>query len=185
MNRFPGLILKFVMGNYINPSLGFSSFLLDQISSTCESLVNWKKKSILNFHNIYLSLFPISLYLTQTEFSKLVQQSTATIQIDSVFAKFKSVLYNTINILELLSTLITYSSVELEDKVIIAFKIFDFDHSKKISLEEFGIMCKSFFKGIKIVTGFNTDTSQIEEKILKKAYSLCETDSEGQITLAL
>lgn len=173
------------MGNYISPSLGISSFLLNPICPTCESLTNWKKNSILNFHNIYLSLFPVSLYLTHTEFSKLVQQSKAEIHIDSVFAKFKYNPYNTINILELLSTLITYSSLELEEKVVIAFKIFDFDHSKKISLDEFGIMCKSFFKAIKIVTGFSPDTSQIEEKLLNKAFNLCETDSEGQITLVL
>lgn len=170
------------MGNYINPPLGYSTFLLNSVQSSCESLTKWKKNSILNFHRVYLTLFPISLYLTYSEFTKLVLQVGANVQIDLVFNKFKLGSFNTVNMLEVLAVVITYSSVDLENKVKIAFKIFDFDHSMKISMDEFSIMSKSFVKGIKIACGYINETETEDKTMLNLAID-CETDADGQISL--
>lgn len=170
------------MGNYLHPPLGSSTFLLNSVQTSCESLTKWKKNSILNFHRVYLTLFPISLYLTYSEFTKLVMQAGADVQIDLVFNRFKIVNFSTVNMLEILAVVITYSSVNLENKVKIAFKIFDFDHSMKISMDEFGIMSKSFVKGIKVACGYHIDT-QIEDKTILNVAIECETDADGQISL--
>lgn len=166
------------MGNLINPLAGSNSFFLDPISPCIEPLANWKKNSIISFHRTYLNLFPLSIYLSYPEFSRLLSLFISAQDVKEIFDRFKFSSTNTLNILEIISSLITYSCTDLEDKVSLAFKIFDFDHSSKLNPDEFQILCLSFIKGIK----HSTDSSIIyptqDDKILSTLHIENKPDSD-------
>jgi Ca2+-binding EF-hand superfamily protein len=174
------------MGNHLNPSPSFSTFLLDPINPSLESLTNWKKKTIISFHHTYLSMYPLSIYLSSSEFSRLLSLFLAPTDTKEIFIHFKHPLTNTINILEVLSCLITFSNSDLEDKVSMSFKIFDFDHSNKLNQEEFKILCRSFFKGLKqgTLSANLVDFSTLipDDKLISTFSVPIECKSEHEIT---
>ena len=172
------LISFYIMGNLINPSAGSNSFFLDPIIPSIEPLANWKKNAIISFHRTYLSLFPLSIYLSYPEFSKLLSLFISAQEVKEIFDRFKFSSTNTLNILEIISTLITYSCTELEDKISLAFKIFDFDHSSKLNPDEFQILCLSFIKGIKRSTDSSILFPVQDDKLLLNFHIENKLDSD-------
>ena len=89
--------------------------------------------------------------LTFSEVTHLAQQTRIHPNINTILTHFRH-LHNSINIYELLSVIITYSSLSWENKVIMMFQVFDFDKSKSISKDELNILCRCFYRGVQIAT---------------------------------
>ena len=54
--------------------------------------------------------------------------------------------------MEIFASIIFFAGIEWNDKVTLAFKLFDFDGSKSISEDELFIMCKCFIEAVSLIT---------------------------------
>ena len=87
-----------------------------------------------------------------------------------------------VNILEVMASLITYSSETLEEKVKLALDVFDFDGNRVITKDEMVIMCISFIKGIAVMTQSATDNQTVIESLAQEAFYLADSNPDGMIT---
>jgi Ca2+-binding EF-hand superfamily protein len=172
------------MGNLINPSSSRQSSLLAPLQESLTFLAKWKKITVKSFFNIYDTYFSPQTNLTMMEFGKILKHSQIEIYQDLVFKFFSNPQNKTINFLELLAVIVTYSMTDVEEKVELVMLIYDFDHSNKLSKDEMKIMCKCFLKGIKTATG-NTKYSNIsDENYLSEVFKNADSNFDGQIISA-
>lgn len=91
--------------------------------------------------------------MTRSELKRL-SRCTSLVGIEEIiFPYFLRPQVKRINIMELLAAIITFSYMEWEEKIIFALRIFDFDGSKDLTVDEFFIMAKCFIVGISTMTG--------------------------------
>ena len=170
------------MGNSIRPKQFQSLILLSPVHDPLLFLTKWCKSEINNLYLKYMQEYPSKPQLTFSEAAHLAQQTRIHPNINAVLTHFRH-LHNSINIYELLSVIITYSSQSWENKVIMLFQVFDFDKSKSISKDELNILCRCFYKGVQIATN-KTATDLIEfEYLVPKNGLFPEIHSSDSIIL--
>lgn len=86
--------------------------------------------------------------------------------------------------MEVLASIIAYSSCSIQQKVELAFLVFDFDKSLTITKDEMTILCLSFLNGISKMTGASTNPKIYSEQIEKQASALIDPDSDCSITIS-
>ena len=139
------------MGNSFRPKQFQSLILLSPVYDPLLFLTKWCKSEINSFYLKYMQEYSSKPQLTFSEVTHLAQQTRIHPNINTILSHFRH-LHNSINIYELLSVIITYSSLSWENKVIMMFQVFDFDKSKSISKDELNILCRCFYRGVQIAT---------------------------------
>lgn len=123
--------------------------------------------------NRYRTFFLQKTYISVQEFKRLTQNTGIQYRQNLILEKF-SPSYNTINVFEFFSVIITYSELNWQSKVSLLFKIFDFDKSKLLTKDELVILSKCFLKGIQILTNkkfqlpFAIYSNSIHESIFER-----------------
>lgn len=140
------------MGNTAKPKQFQTGTLLHPVHGPLKFLTNWKTLEIKSFYQKYQQEFKSKPQLTSSELLKISNNTPLLSNFDILISYFQHNSHSTINIFELISAIITYSSLSWENKVKLLFSVFDFDHSKSISKDELSILSRSFFKGVQIVT---------------------------------
>ena len=167
------------MGNVLSPD----SYLLFDTLKPLEVLKNCKRhlgslkdaKFIAqkSLPSIFVSTLMFRFYLSDTP----LQKSNSVLR-----EKFSSQGLDKVNLLEIISCIITYSSCSVQEKVQMAFEVFDFDKDSIISRAEMRIMCLSFMRGLAIITGSTMLPSSYCEELAKEAFMNADSDPDGMIT---
>lgn len=169
------------MGNHINPNAIQKPYLLLPINDSLTFLTKWKKITVKSFYNSYEYQSSPYINLSISELMKITKYSQIELHHDVILKYFSNTLNKTINILELISVIITYSMTDIEEKVELAMMVFDFDHSNKLSKDEMKIMCKCFLKGIKTAVGDSKYLNTNEENYLSEAFKNADINFDGQL----
>lgn len=169
------------MGNLLEPS----SCLLSETLITLKLLTNCENysgsyrdaKSICekSSSSAFLSPMPLKFLLFTTPLEK---------HYSLIQANFSHKKHKKVNIMEVLASIITYSSCSIQQKVELAFRVFDFDKSLTITRDEMTIMCLSFLNGIRKMTGSVINAKMYSEDLNKEASSLTDSDPDGSITVS-
>lgn len=169
------------MGNCINSHYSHKSFLLSPVNDSLSFLTRWKKLSIKSFYNTYESLYSPHTNLSILEFQKILKHCQIEFQQDIIFKYFSNKVNKTINFLELIAVIITYSITDIEEKVELAMMVFDFDHSNRMSKDEMKIMCKCFLKGLRIATGEPKSVGSSKENYMAEVFKNADYNFDGQL----
>jgi Ca2+-binding EF-hand superfamily protein len=165
------------MGNTTKHTQIQNSSLLAHVEESLIFLTQWKKPGLLLIYNRYKADFPNKTHLNYLELSKVCAKSLPEIHLILLYEIFASNAYNTVNFLELISVLITYSELSWDCKVKMIFQVFDFDKSKSLTRDEIIIMSKCFYKGIQVATNnrfqlpFVLETSSLQECYFPEIHS--------------
>ncbi|OMJ70196.1 hypothetical protein SteCoe_31878 [Stentor coeruleus] len=157
------------MGNTTKHTQIQNSSLLASVEESLIFLTQWKKPGLLLIYNRYKADFPSKTHLNYLELSKVCGKSLPEMHLILLYEIFANNIYKTVNFLELISVLITYSELSWDSKVKMIFQVFDFDKSKSLTRDEILIMSKCFFKGIQVATNnrfqlpFVLETSSLQE----------------------
>ena len=106
-------------------------------------------------HKRYTSKHALKTQITSSELQKISAKTPLEAYQFTIMQHFQHNFHNTINILELLCVIITYSELLTEKKILLLFQVFDFDKSKSLTKDEIIIMNKCFFRGIQTATNNN------------------------------
>lgn len=115
---------------------------------------------------------------------KLISKETRIAGNEDMLLKYFNVSSTSkINLMEVLSSIITYSIANWKIKVKLAYLVFDFDESKTITKDEMVIMVISFIRGISQSTNSTLYESLELEPLGRQCFELANSDLEGRITL--
>jgi Ca2+-binding EF-hand superfamily protein len=167
------------MGNIVNGSLldqPVSQALLflsncnlqpgtsSQISSFCKSYSSTKQSG--------------SYYISLIQLKQITRQTPLFSFEESLFKYFKTTSMR-VNMMEILASIITYSSAPWKEKLKLAFLLFDFDNSQQLNEAEMAIMIISFFKGISTMTASVLNENLDLEPIGKQCFDLASNKNGG------
>ena len=110
------------------------------------------REDIFKIYKNFLFFINKSFYVSRSELKRLSRYTSLEGIEEIIFVYYLKSKYKKINIMELLASIITYSFLDWEQKIILAIRIFDFDGSKNLTEDEFFIMTKCFATGISIMT---------------------------------
>ncbi|KAG1683541.1 hypothetical protein DVH05_003686 [Phytophthora capsici] len=86
--------------------------------------------------------------------------------------------------MEVFAVIIVYCDATMEEKVPLLFDLFDFDHSKDISLAELVLLMFCTTRGLCKVAGLPRPPTDELEDLATDAFSKIDKDQSGQISLA-
>jgi Ca2+-binding EF-hand superfamily protein len=169
------------MGNLLIP--GPSNPLLSPIQPPLQILSNCTKNS-----GTYTEVHQVTKKSTRTIFipssslKYFLSSTPASGKENQLIPKFSQSQDSKLNIMELMSSLILYSSCSLSEKVHLSFEVFDFDKNEVITKDEMVILCLSFLKGAAIMTQTAFFSKKIMKKLADEAFILADSNPDGQIT---
>lgn len=160
-----------------------NSYLLSETLMSLEILTNCKYylgslkdvKFVSQKHlpSLYVSPLILRFYLSDTP----LQKYSAILR-----EKFSYQGHDSVNLMEIISCIITYSSCSVQEKVQMAFQVFDFDKDSIISKDEMTILCLSFMRGLAVITGSTILPSSYCEELAKEAFIKADSYPDGEIT---
>lgn len=102
---------------------------------------------------------------------------------DEIFCYFTSQNQIKVNMLEMLSAIIIYSTTPWKMKVGLLFKLCDFDGNKFITRDEMTILCAAFLKGFGRMTGEPVPQAKTLDRISALVFEAADRDPDNKITL--
>ena len=99
------------MGNVHIPKQFHSPVLLGSVCEELLFLTKWEKSKIQTIYNRYSLGYSLKPHLSSTEFSKFAIKTPLEEHLDVFLKYFQHKKFNSVNILEILSVIITYSDL--------------------------------------------------------------------------
>ncbi|CAG9333222.1 unnamed protein product [Blepharisma stoltei] len=152
------------------------------VEFTALTLTKWTKQEILKLYNRYLNYNQANgLYLAVPVAKHVFKQTSAEGLDGEIFRLFGH--KSKVNILEFVSALIIYASIDWKEKVQLTMRIFDFDGNGCFSIDEAIVLIKSFFRGYAAITKSSFISSGIVEQIASLIFK--DTFNENEDTIDL
>ncbi|OMJ92832.1 hypothetical protein SteCoe_4278 [Stentor coeruleus] len=167
------------MGNFVN-----ISYLQNPINTHLLFLTNWSPQDIGKLFKNFSSMQEVTgFYILRSQLKLISRETPLAGNEDTLIKYFNVTSTKKINLMEVLSSLITYSIASWKIKVKLAYLVFDFDESKTITKDEMVIMIISFIRGISQSTNSTLYESLDLEPLGRQCFELANSDPEGRITL--
>ena len=169
------------MGNLLIP--GQLNYLLFPVHSNLSILLNcnFYLGSYSDVHQV-TKKSTRSIYIPTSSLKYFLTNTPASGKESIVVPKFLKPYETKLNIMEVMSSLIAYSSCSLSEKIDLAFEVFDFDHNQVITKDEMVILCLNFLNGISVMTQTPLSTKKFLKTLADEAFSLADSDPDGMIT---
>ncbi|CAG9331063.1 unnamed protein product [Blepharisma stoltei] len=175
------------MGNYLiqgNQSTSLASYLLKPVDFSMQILTKWILSDIMFLYKRFIRLHTgKGFLLSRAEVKRLARVSPMGGMEDVIFNAFHMFSSQKLNILEIFAAAITYSDMELNEKLKLAMYIFDLDGSKYLTKDEVLLLCRSFIRAI----GNMTRGPEIEEPsilvLCDTFFSVLNKNTNGKISL--